>query len=80
MRIDCDDLDTVERIKTELGVLKMAYIDNDLKRKAIINKEKMKELLGHSPDYLDALIMAMFFRRVRNSAGTSIKVTQFPTE
>ncbi len=71
---------TIERIKTELGVLKMAFIDNDLKKKAIITKEKMKELLGHSPDYLDALIMAMFFRRVRNSGGATIKVTQYSTE
>lgn len=80
MRIVCDDLETIERIKTELGVLKMAFIDNDLKKKAIITKEKMKELLGHSPDYLDALIMAMFFRRVRNSGGATIKVTQYSTE
>ena len=27
-----------------------------------ILKEKMKEILGHSPDYLDMLIMAMYFR------------------
>ena len=80
MRIVCDDLETIERIKTELGVLKMAFIDNDLKKKAIITKEKMKELLGHSPDYLDALIMAMFFRRVRNSGGATIKVTQYSTD
>lgn len=51
-----------ERIKKELGVLKQDHIDADTKKKGIISKEKMKEILGHSPDYLDMLIMAMFFR------------------
>ena len=38
------------------------HIDADTRKKGIINKEKMKEILGHSPDYLDMLIMAMLFR------------------
>ena len=33
-----------------------------LEKKSIISKDKMKEILGRSPDYLDMLIMAMFFR------------------
>ena len=63
-----------ERIMDELGALKMADIDNDLKKYDIIKKEVMKIILGHSPDYLDMLIMSMFFRRVKPSAGASMKI------
>ena len=52
----------VERIIEELSVLKQAHIDADTRKKGIISKEKMKEILGHSTDYLDMLIMAMIFR------------------
>ena len=61
MRIVCSD-EQREHIIEELGVLKQAHIDADTRKKGIISKENMKELLGHSPDYLDMLIMAMFFR------------------
>lgn len=61
LRIVCTEAQR-ERIIEELGVLKQAHIDADTRRKGIISKEKMKEILGHSPDYLDMLIMAMLFR------------------
>lgn len=50
-----------EVITEELGVLKADNVNADEKKKKIINKEKMKEILGHSPDYLDMLIMGMYF-------------------
>jgi hypothetical protein len=49
-----------EAIAKELGVLKQYQIDNDTGKKRIISKDEMKLLLGHSPDYLDMLIMGMF--------------------
>lgn len=61
IRIVCTDAQR-ERIIEELSVLKQAHIDADTRKKGIIGKEKMKEILGHSPDYLDMLIMAMYFR------------------
>ena len=61
IRIVCTEVQR-ERIIEELGVLKQDHIDADTRKKGIISKEKMKEILGHSPDYLDMLIMAMFFR------------------
>ena len=51
-----------ERIMEELSVLKQDHIDADTRKKGIISKENMKDILGHSPDYLDMLIMAMLFR------------------
>lgn len=50
-----------QRIANELGQLKADSIDKDEQRKRIVKKEKMKEALGNSPDYLDMLIMSMYF-------------------
>lgn len=80
MRIVSDDADQVERIKTELAVLKQADIDKDTGKKNIISKDTMKEMLGHSPDYLDALIMAMYFRRAKLTQGATINITSYGTE
>lgn len=80
IRIECNDAATIERIKTELGVLKQADIDKDTGKKSIISKEIMKGMLGHSPDYLDALIMAMFFRRAKTSQGANMRIKRFDNE
>lgn len=58
-----------EIIKDELGVLKAMGLNNDTQKKRIIPKEEMKKLLGHSPDYLDMLIMAMYFEIKPKSSG-----------
>ncbi len=50
-----------EEIEEELGVLKAMDVDKDETRKKIIDKKHMKELLGRSPDYLDMLLMRMYF-------------------
>ena len=49
-----------EEIKKEISIcLKRDNVDLD--KKKLIKKEKMKEVLGRSPDYLDMLIMGMWF-------------------
>lgn len=53
-----------EAIKEELGCIKRINIDNDTQKIAINSKDEQKELLGHSPDYADALAMSMVFRSV----------------
>ena len=61
MKIICTK-EQEERIKTELSVcLKRDRIDSDESKKRLIPKDKMKELLGHSPDYFDFLLMGMVF-------------------
>ena len=53
-------LDQEERIKEEISAcLKRDNVNVDKKR--IISKDDMKKQLGHSPDYLDMLIMGMIF-------------------
>ncbi len=58
--IECSE-DQKEIIIQELAVLKADNTSSDERKKKIIKKELMKDLLGHSPDYLDMLIMRMFF-------------------
>ena len=61
IKIICTSDEQKERIKEELQILKQDKVDEDEKRKRIIKKEKMKELLQRSPDYLDMLLMKMYF-------------------
>lgn len=51
---------TKDLINAELGQLKTYDSDKDNKLK-ILPKEKIKENIGRSPDYLDNFIMRMFF-------------------
>lgn len=59
LRIVCSPAQE-EAIKEELSMcLKIDNINSDKKR--LIKKDKQKELLGRSPDYMDMLIMRMDF-------------------
>ena len=58
--INCDDMDVKNTIIEELEQVKRDKIDYDGKLK-ILPKEKVKELIGRSPDYSDALMMRMYF-------------------
>lgn len=73
IRIICTD-EQRERIMDELGALKQADIDNDTSKKGIIKKEVMKAILGRSPDYMDTLMMSMFFRRTKPTAGAQARI------
>lgn len=80
LRIVCTN-EQRERIMDELGALKQAYIDRDTNRLDIIKKETMKVILGHSPDYLDALIMLMYFRVVATAgSGMEIRTTSYSND
>jgi hypothetical protein len=57
--IECSEIQR-ERIKNEISTcLKRDNVD--IEKKKLIKKDLMKEKLGHSPDYLDMLIMGMYF-------------------
>lgn len=61
IKIRCTE-EQEESIKKELSVcLKRDKIDADSQKKRLIPKDKMKDLLGNSPDYMDMLLMRMFF-------------------
>lgn len=56
---DLSDVD-IDTIKQELGQLKTFDADKDRKIR-ILPKEKIKQNIGHSPDFLDVFIMRMWF-------------------
>lgn len=58
--IDCQDVDVKQSIIEELEQVKRDKIDQDGKLR-LLPKEKVKELIGRSPDYSDALMMRMYF-------------------
>jgi hypothetical protein len=58
--IDCSNADVQDIITKELEQVKRDKIDQDGKLR-ILPKEKVKELIGHSPDYSDALAMRFYF-------------------
>lgn len=59
--LDCKDETLKSEILEELGQLKRDNLDKDDKKKSIIKKEEMKQNIGRSPDFLDCVLMRMFF-------------------
>lgn len=58
--VNCKDGAIIDEMTKELEQVKRDKIDEDGKLK-ILPKEKVKELIGRSPDYSDALMMRMYF-------------------
>lgn len=60
IKINCNEQQK-KYLCEELELLKALNIDADEKKKRIIKKDDMKAILGRSPDYLDSLLMRMYF-------------------
>lgn len=58
--IECTDVSMREYIISELEQVKQHDMDKDGKKK-VVPKDKVKELIGRSPDYSDALMMREWF-------------------
>jgi hypothetical protein len=58
--VHCDDSKVKQLIIEELEQVKQKDMDKDVK-KSVVPKEKVKELLGRSPDYSDTLMMRQYF-------------------
>lgn len=58
--VDCQNTEVVELLKEELEQVKQYNMDKDGKRQ-ILPKDKVKELIGRSPDFADALMMREWF-------------------
>jgi len=58
--VKTQDIQTVNMLTQELEQVKRKDIDKDGKL-SVLPKEKIKELIGRSPDYSDALMMRMWF-------------------
>lgn len=60
MYINCNDGSVIDEITKELEQVKRDKIDSDGKL-TIVSKEMVKQFIGRSPDYSDALMMRMYF-------------------
>lgn len=60
MYINCADSEIKDSIIQELEQVKQHNMDKDGK-KQVLPKDKIKELLGRSPDYADMIMMRMWF-------------------
>jgi len=60
MYINCNDGAVIDEITKELEQVKRDKIDSDGKL-TIVSKETVKQFIGRSPDYSDALMMRMYF-------------------
>lgn len=58
--IDCNDVEVKATIIQELEQVKQFNMDKDAKRQ-VMPKDKVKELIGRSPDYADTLMMREYF-------------------
>ena len=63
-----DRLDAKKFIIEELEQVKQKDVDSDLK-KGVVPKDKVKELLGRSPDFADCLMMRKYFDISPQPAG-----------
>lgn len=77
LRIICSD-EVAELIKAELSVLRAKDTDAAERKRDIIHKDRMKELLGRSPDFLDMLIMRMLFEIKTSTQGSTMARIQIP--
>lgn len=58
--VTCADGNIIDEMSKELEQVKRDKIDSDGKL-SLLSKEKVKESIGRSPDYSDALMMRMYF-------------------
>jgi phage terminase large subunit len=58
--IDCDDIEIKQAVIQELEQVKQYNMDKDGKRQ-VLPKDKVKELIGRSPDFADTLMMREWF-------------------
>ena len=63
-----------ERLTQELEQLKQKSLDTDGKR-GLIPKDKIKDLIGRSPDDMDTYIMRMYFELKESRTKSRIKAT-----
>ncbi len=55
------DEDIKQAIVDELGIIKQRDLDKDTGKIYLVSKDSMKESIGRSPDYADAIMMRMYF-------------------
>jgi hypothetical protein len=62
-----------ETLTQEIGYIQRAEVDNDRKVK-LLSKDKIKEQIGRSPDFADAVMMRFYFEVVKKEEWKSIRL------
>jgi phage terminase large subunit len=70
--ISTNNIKVKEHIIQELEQIRRVNIDKDSKL-AILSKDKIKDLIGRSPDYSDALMMRCYYELNMNTAKYSVR-------
>lgn len=71
IHLTADSSEIEQLIIEELEVIKQRQVDTDMKR-GVIKKEVMKELLGRSPDFADAIMMRKYFDLVPKISSNAV--------
>lgn len=58
--LECDNEEVKQWIIEELEQVKQKSLDSDMK-KGVVSKDKVKELIGRSPDFSDTIMMREYF-------------------
>ena len=58
--LECESEEVKQWIIEEMEQVKQKMLDSDMK-KGVVPKEKVKEVLGRSPDFWDAIMMREYF-------------------
>ena len=66
ININCSNINVKNDIIQELEQVRRDSIDKDTKL-SIISKDKIKQAIGRSPDYADAIMMRMFYEIDKNA-------------
>jgi len=70
-----EDTTVIEKLTEELEQVKDKNVDNP--KRSLIPKDKMKQVLGRSPDDLDTYIMRMYFELKWIETGDTVQVTSY---
>tara|TARA_R110000751_G_scaffold71870_2_gene145834 strand:- start:231 stop:1541 length:1311 start_codon:yes stop_codon:yes gene_type:complete len=70
--VSTNDIKFKELLIQELEMVKRTNIDKDSKL-SILSKDKVKDLIGRSPDYSDALMMRMYYELGMNTGRYSVR-------
>lgn len=73
IRVEIEDETLKEELIAELEQIKSKDADKDGKKK-IVPKEEIKEILGHSPDLSDTLMMRMYFELVATQSEGQARI------
>jgi len=72
---DTEDTTVQEKLTEELEQVKDKNVDSP--KRSLIAKDKMKQVLGRSPDDLDTYIMRMYFELTWIETGDTVQVTSY---